>query len=135
MVYASPIPSIRGQLWSYLESFRDRISIPCVLLGDFNEIILPSEVRGGMYCRKHAFRFAKVLEKCNLLVDLGASGNKFTWHRNNNGVRTISKRLDRAVSVAIGEPFRKLVWRTIVPFNRTITPFCFIVGDFSLAGV
>lgn len=49
MVYASPIPSSRDQLWSYLENLHARLSIPWLLIGDFNEIILPSEVRGGIF--------------------------------------------------------------------------------------
>lgn len=31
-------------------------------------------------------------------MDLGATGSNFTWHRNRNGLRIVSKRLDRALS-------------------------------------
>ena len=43
-VYASPIPSLRADLWSHLRDIRSAISIPWVLLGDFNEVLLSSEV-------------------------------------------------------------------------------------------
>lgn len=75
-------------------------------MGDFNKIILPSEVRGGNFCRNRANIFVEVLENCNL-VNLGASGYRYTWHRNHNGMRTTSKRLDRVVSDCL--------WRTTIP--------------------
>lgn len=97
MVYASLTPSIRDQPWCYLETLRGRIRDPWLLLGDFNEILLPSEVRGGIFCSSRARKLVEVLESCTL-VDLGASGSRFRWHRNWNRTRTVSKRLDRAVS-------------------------------------
>lgn len=97
LVYASPTPSTRDQFWLYLEDLRGRIMDPWLLLGDFNEVLLPSEVRGGVFCSNRARRFSEVLENCTL-VDLGATGSRYTWRRSSNRIRTVFKRLDRAVS-------------------------------------
>lgn len=48
-VYASPITAVRKLLWSHLEQIRGSISNSWILLGDLNEILLPSEVRRGVF--------------------------------------------------------------------------------------
>lgn len=96
-VYASLVPTVRAQLWNLIGSMRDNISICWLLMGDFNEVLKPSEVRGYNFCISRAMQFEDMLNKCSM-VDLGATGNKFTRHRNNSGVRTISKMLDKAVA-------------------------------------
>lgn len=45
-VYASPIPFVRDLLWEYLCTLRTTIQGPWLLMGDYNEILLPSEVCG-----------------------------------------------------------------------------------------
>ena len=39
----------RLRLWEYLSSLSSSLVVPWVLLGDFNEIIRPSEVFGGNF--------------------------------------------------------------------------------------
>nr|KYP62012.1 hypothetical protein KK1_016528 [Cajanus cajan] len=48
-IYASPVPRNREALWSYLREIRIRISTPWLLIGDFNEVLSPNEVRGGSF--------------------------------------------------------------------------------------
>ena len=62
--------------------------------------------REGVFIHSRADKFAAVLEACELL-DLGADGQKFTWFRKCSGVRTMAKRLDRALS--------NLAWRHEFP--------------------
>lgn len=96
MVYASPISFNRELLWSHLFSIRPTIASPWLLLGDFMRCCSLQKLGVAPFaiCSNRASRFGEVLEKC-ILVDLGATGNKYTWHRNQNGMRIISKRLDR----------------------------------------
>lgn len=68
-----------------------------MLVGDFNDILLPSEVRGGNFVLARAQQFAQVLDNCSLL-DLGANDSAHTWYRNNQGMRRMSKQLDRPVA-------------------------------------
>lgn len=105
-IYASPIPSVREALWDHMENLRAMLVDPWFLIGDFNEILLPSEVRGGNFLANRAVKFSQVLSNCNL-IDLGAKGNLFTWYRNAEGHRPVSKRLDRALS--------NFEWRTQFP--------------------
>lgn len=83
---------MRSLLWEHLITLRSSIGNPWTLLGDFNEILLPSEVRGGSFSLARANSFANVLENCNL-TDLGFMGSPFTWHRNSQGLSRMSKRL------------------------------------------
>jgi hypothetical protein len=64
-------------------------------MGDFNEIVLPSEVKGGIFSVNSADKFSEVIEKCRL-IDLGATGSLYTWYRKESGVLKIAKCLDRA---------------------------------------
>ncbi|XP_057432951.1 uncharacterized protein LOC130725777 [Lotus japonicus] len=95
-VYASPIPANREILWRHMTLLRRRFLLPWLLLGDFNEILFPSEVRGGDFLPNRAAMFASVLDTCQL-VDLGAVGRRFTWFRKANDRLILSKRLDRAL--------------------------------------
>ncbi|KAF1883345.1 hypothetical protein Lal_00042226 [Lupinus albus] len=68
-----------------------------LILGDFNKIILPFEVKGGNFIQSKVAKFSQVLESCRLL-DLRAIGSIFTWFRREKGGRSVSKRLDRTLS-------------------------------------
>ena len=48
-----------------------------MLLGDFNEVLLPSESRGGSFTYSRAEKFVVLLDNYALL-DLGAIDQKFT---------------------------------------------------------
>ncbi|KAL4374459.1 hypothetical protein AHAS_Ahas05G0183900 [Arachis hypogaea] len=70
---------------------------PLLAIGDFNEILLSSEVKGGNFVSRRAERFGALLDECGL-IDLGAHGSLYTWFRHMQGNRFIVKRLDRAVA-------------------------------------
>ncbi|KAL4328991.1 hypothetical protein AHAS_Ahas13G0255400 [Arachis hypogaea] len=96
-IYASPVPSIREEAWRVLTDFSRNYSGPLLAIGDFNEILLSSEVKGGNFVSRRAERFGALLDECGL-IDLGAHGSLYTWFRHMQGNRFISKRLDRAVA-------------------------------------
>lgn len=96
-IYASPIPLVRLQFWDYLGNLRSVVKGPWMLVGDFNEVLLPSKVRGGSFYSMRALKVGDVLDNCSL-VDLGFKGPAFMWHRSMQGGQKISKRLDRAVA-------------------------------------
>lgn len=105
-IYASPIPSVRKLFWDYLVNPRSNIPDPWLLVGHFNEITSPSEVKGGSFCSNRAAIFNRMIDSCKL-IDLGFKGPTFTWHRSVNGYLGISKRLDRALG--------DCKWRTAFP--------------------
>src|ERR1044072_1932414 len=90
-VYASPAPQLRENLWNHLVDLRDVVRDPWILIGDFNEVLFPSEVRGGNFIASRVDKMHSMMDTCGL-HDLGASGGKFTWHRHENGALRISKR-------------------------------------------
>lgn len=96
-IYASPIPAVHENLWSHLGLLRQSITSPWLLIGDFNEILSPLEVSKGAFSSNRADKFHHVLEICNLM-DLGAKGHKFTWYRKEEGRRSVSKSVDRALA-------------------------------------
>lgn len=104
-VYASPNPSTRDNFWHYLCSISPSIQCPWLLLGDWNEILLPSEQKGCIFLQPRAAAFGNVLDFCGLL-DLNTSGGKFTWHRK-QGYKHMAKRLDRGLA--------NLHWRLAFP--------------------
>lgn len=47
-VYASPILEVRRNLWKSLEGFAENVSLPWVMVGDFNDVLSSSEKFGGL---------------------------------------------------------------------------------------
>jgi hypothetical protein len=78
-------------IWNYLMTIGQTFDVPWMLIGDFNETLLPSDQRGGIFHHNRAALFSNLMNNCNLL-DLTTIGGRFTWHRNNNGIRILSKK-------------------------------------------
>ncbi|KAK3033681.1 hypothetical protein RJ639_034560 [Escallonia herrerae] len=93
---------------------------PWLGIGDFNEILAISDKRGGRpYASPSHGGFPSVmLEKG--LVDLGFSGNPFTWMNKRPLLANIRERLDRG----LGNP----QWRILFP-NVTIKHLLAILSD------
>ena len=83
-----------GNLFALLESHQG----PWAWIGDFNFIINDDEQIGGNKRGSSATNYLKeLLFKFNV-VDLGYSGNKFTWARGKWGKASIKRRLDKRVA-------------------------------------
>ena len=87
----------REEAWNMLQMLHSKPHLPWVCIGDFNEILLSEEKRGGR-ARPHRQMqaFWDVLDTCSFL-DLGFIGPEFTWHGNGHG-HVIWERLDRGVA-------------------------------------
>ncbi|CAJ2635885.1 unnamed protein product [Trifolium pratense] len=126
-VYASPNPTLRNNFWDYLVHISQTIVGPWMLIGDFNETLLPSDQRGGIFHHVRASRFAQLMDHCGLL-DLTTTGGRFTWHRNNNGIRILSKKLDRGLAnvewrLAFPEAFVEILCRFHSDHNPLLLRF------------
>nr|XP_029143833.1 uncharacterized protein LOC114924217 [Arachis hypogaea] len=95
-VYANPHIHRRKELWGDLTRIANMIHGPWIVLGDFNDVLWQSEVRGGQFRLARAEQFAEILEDCGLF-DMGAIGRRFTWYRKVKGGVQVAKKLDRAV--------------------------------------
>lgn len=60
-------------LWMHLSFLTSTITGPWLVMGDFNETILPSDQRGGIFNHQRAIELLQVMENCNL-VDLTTTG-------------------------------------------------------------
>ena len=57
-IYASPTPTIRTRLWEYLVELRERIQVPWLVLGDFNEVLNEAVVGGYKFVASRAELFS-----------------------------------------------------------------------------
>ncbi|OMO90964.1 reverse transcriptase [Corchorus capsularis] len=74
VVYASPKLEVRRILWTHMEDLARTITLPWVVLGDFNDVLNGGEKMGGFY------------------------GPAFTWCNRRKGLRKIQERLDRVLA-------------------------------------
>ena len=78
-VYASPNFNKRKIFWNYLQNLATAISLPWVLLEDFNDMLLDDEKLGGLPLnRTNVSAFRACMDNCGL-IDLGFQGTRFTW--------------------------------------------------------
>ena len=65
--------------WDYLQNLATAVSLPWVLLGDFNDMLSNDEKMGGLLVnRTRITAFRNCMDKCGLM-DLGFHGPHFTW--------------------------------------------------------
>lgn len=96
-LYASPIPNNRPILWQHLSYLRTTITEPWIQIGDFNEITLPGEQKGGAFHHHRAAAMLAMIEACDM-IDIPWTGGKFTWHHKCRGNTYVAKRLDRGLA-------------------------------------
>lgn len=96
-VYASPLSTVRQHLWDYLLQMGNCVELPWLMIGDFNQVIHPSEKHGGL--RPSTARMNAFLEviHCCAMIDLGYSGPRYTWSNLRPGPAHVQERLDRAL--------------------------------------
>jgi len=87
-LYAPNDHNERVKTWSQLRSMRALVEVPCIIMGDFNEVLEPKE-------RRNAVGFSQGMADLHrLLLDLQLVdmdiGQNFTWFRKN-----AASRLDR----------------------------------------
>lgn len=92
IVYASPHPIQREDVWRKLVDFSQNLQGPWCLAGDFNQALLACEKVGGAPLNaSHSNAFLECINLCHLL-DLGFQGQPFTW-----ATGDLRERLDRAL--------------------------------------
>ncbi|KAK4729617.1 hypothetical protein R3W88_022605 [Solanum pinnatisectum] len=97
-VYAKCKDNLRRPLWNrMLHQAADQNKAWCSV-GDYNVVTSIEEKLGGVpYNMRKSIDFISVIEACGL-VDLGLSGQKFTWTNKRGIHHRIWKRLDRALA-------------------------------------
>ncbi|PRQ29704.1 putative endonuclease/exonuclease/phosphatase [Rosa chinensis] len=93
--YGNPEAAARHESWDILRALSDDDSLPWVVLGDFNEILLASEKLDGRPRSENQMRGFRDALGYAELVDLGFHGCSYTWSDSETKVR-----LDRVVATA-----------------------------------
>jgi hypothetical protein len=97
-VYGPPYQKTNSDFWTTLANFGDHCDIPWLCIGDFNAIIAQHDKLGGRpfpsFSRNN---FSYFMNKFGM-VDLGFSGNPYTWSNHRYGHSLIKERLDRCIA-------------------------------------
>ena len=123
VVYAAPSPSRRGGLWQELEEVIRTAIGPVILGGDFNTIVRMDERSGGNgRLSQDSLTFGDWINDMSL-IDMGFSGNQFTWKRGKSASTFVAKRLDRVLCCAQS----RLKWQ-----EARVTHLPFLASDHAL---
>jgi exonuclease III len=97
--YSHPKPAHREEVWKLLSYLRSIQSLPCLCLGNFNEVVDNSEkVGGNSKTEQHMRGFIAMIQDCNFW-DLGYKGLKFTWSNKQSMGAFVKERLDRGLAI------------------------------------
>jgi hypothetical protein len=97
-IYGPPEKANNLKFWDYMVSERKDFHWPWLCIGDFNIILSQSEKYGGrpFACSSHD-PFRGFLDSFGM-IDLGFSGNPFTWSNKRQDHHLIKECLDRGIA-------------------------------------
>ena len=89
LTYAPPNEARKNVFWNGLTSYIKNCSLPCIVMGDLNEIQDPSEKLGGLLPPLTKFaRLRHFKNECEL-IDTPIQGNGYTWRKNTTEIDNI----------------------------------------------
>ena len=96
--YGDPETASRENSWNLLRDLSQRLALPWVCVGDFNEILRLEEKQGWLDRPKRQMQdFRDALDYCGF-KDLGCNGFPFTWCNRRPGDHNVWIWLDRGVA-------------------------------------
>ena len=105
--YGPSYSSKKAKAWMNLTAFLESVQCPWVCFGDFNYTLSQEDVNGGSTSSQPITNHLRDLMFEFSAVDLGFSGNKFTWVRGKWGSAAIKRRLDKGIA--------SIAWRLAFP--------------------
>ncbi|XP_021725132.1 uncharacterized protein LOC110692446 [Chenopodium quinoa] len=94
-VYGWPEQENKHLTWAMLRRIKASSNLPCVMFGDFNEILSLEEKEGGVPRSESLIdAFRNAIDDCGMR-DLGYKGSIFTWKKGNSMATWKRERLDR----------------------------------------
>lgn len=85
IIYASPKPLLREELWNDLRKLGGIVNIPWVLLGEMNQPLDQGDKMGGRPVNQmNARMLRETIDACKF-IDLGFHGLRFTWTNGRKG--------------------------------------------------
>ena len=94
-VYGWPEAHLKYHTWELLNHICSLGNLPLLCFGDFNEILLCTEKRGGRASITNSMLAFQEILDAQQLRDLGFSGCRFTWNSGRSGDDLICECLDR----------------------------------------
>ncbi|OMO89581.1 reverse transcriptase [Corchorus capsularis] len=92
-VYAPVDYYDRQMLWRRIEDMVNELEVPCICLGDFNDILDQAEILGGKRkAHRNIASFRDFISCCNF-IDMPSQGQQFTWSCIRGG-EVIQEKLD-----------------------------------------
>ncbi|KAL0009461.1 hypothetical protein SO802_010963 [Lithocarpus litseifolius] len=77
--YGEPVTHNRFESWDMLRQLNNRLNLPWICAGDFNEIVRSSEkLQGSNRSQAQMQLFRDVIDECGF-IDLGFVGSPYTW--------------------------------------------------------
>lgn len=96
--YGMPGRNRRRESWQLLRTLSSMNDLPCVVMGDFNDLMFREEKRGGRPHPEYLLHgFRDVVEECGL-QNLPFEGNQFTWEHSRGSPNWIEEKLDRILT-------------------------------------
>jgi len=92
-IYGEPRWEHKHLSWEVMRSLHGNMSLPCLALGDFNEILFHHEKEGGRARSNSQLQAFHTALMDRELADIGYSGDVYTWQRGK-----IRERLDMGVA-------------------------------------
>ena len=83
-------------LWENLELVASFHSMPWVIVGDFNKVLIGDDKFGGNLINiNRALRFQECLDICKM-IDIGFSSPRFTWSNCRPLTHLVQEKIDKA---------------------------------------
>lgn len=106
-IYSSPWFAERRLLWENLESVVNLHSMPWVITGDFNEVLMGDDKLGGSSINiSRALQFQECLDTYRM-INIGFSGPRYNWSNRKPFHQLVQERIDRV--------FVNVEWNSILP--------------------
>lgn len=97
-IYEEPVRSQRHKTWDLLRNLSRDANLPCVLVGNFNNVTSQSDKRGGPPYPNNLIKGFNDCLRDAELYDLTLTGHQFTWEKGRNSDHWVEIRLDRVLA-------------------------------------
>ncbi|XP_074265127.1 uncharacterized protein LOC141587551 [Silene latifolia] len=109
--YGWPTVADRHLSWELLKVLEKQSTLPWLCIGDFNEILYSTEMKGGSRAQWQMNNFQAAVDECGL-KDVGWEGYMFSFDNGQSGDANRQSRIDRAMSTE--------AWLDLFPYAKLI---------------
>ncbi|XP_058726600.1 uncharacterized protein LOC131597960 [Vicia villosa] len=95
-IYALNQLSHRKNLWNDIQSLGDRINMPWIIIGDYNNVLKVNDRMGGNEVQEYEYRDLENMMEAIGVYEHETQGPHFTWS-NKHSQNLIHSRIDRAL--------------------------------------